>query len=528
MKNLEPVNKQALRVSGMLPDVFAHSPIPKPDCSSTFSPGIEVASATSSTDQTASTQGLCSPFFKDTMLCSCYYWPAHDPDLTVKETGELWSHEIGHGPAGHEQKWQDLRFVYYKDWQGVNPGHEGVDSWNRAAASEKTDLYIKDNASDTGVEPSSGYPWESPDVFVRNNDDPPSSFIIPGPSDHQNPLANQKNFLYARIHNISKGHSIDHALVRFFIHGMTTNPTGWVLAAHAMLREIPVGDAVVKSIKPWIPPKSGPCCMMVMIDSTQDPVKLLNTGSNFADYDEKIGPWPNPVPSGSNWQITADTIHKDNNIAQRNMTAVAALAGGAPMQFHFDIRAILPRIPRPEPNPDWYTVTVQRNTLPDDARVTLNLREDRMAEASYPVRYRMANVIERIFQGVLPVLKVFSPRLANLENRIMRKIPLRPGTVIDASLTLEVPSSVESGGIHHLVVSQALDGKVLGGITFVIRPVALSITRFVGDVETREVHLSICPAIRELPIGRKRAFFSTNDARSWDFRVHEECLRGYE
>lgn len=504
MKDIKGINKKADRIiKGKLPDVFAYSPIPKPDCSSNFQPGIEIHSAASSTDMNASTRGLCSPFYRDTMICGCSYWPAHDPDVKVEQTNEFWAYEpgLGHG-AGHSQNVQELRFVYQKEWQGQNPGREGADAWDRKSPDDITDIFIRDNAQDNGQEPSGGVWWESPDIFVRNQDDLPGNFIAPGPSDHQNPIAGQKNFLYARIRNISKrkqngvevGHMIDNIFVKFYAHGCTTNPTSWELVGHTMVRDVPPGPVVVKSVKPWIPQTGGHVCAMVIIDSTQDPVKLLNTGPNFSGYDEKVGPQPDSV-----------SVPDDNNVAQRNMTSVLAVAGWAPIKLPFDIRPIVRPIPWlrliPHETIAEYTIEVERPKLPREASVSLELPGALMER------------VGRLSAG-------FPMRGGTVRS------PLRPREIVKASLAITLPPSIKSGQEYRILVKQSLKRKLLGGITISVRTADPILVRFVGNTETREVHSSFCPRVREMRDSNKRAFFNLNDARSWGYEPHRECTAG--
>lgn len=59
------------------------------------------------------------------------------------------------------------------------------------------DVYLRDNASDDGDEPSSGSFWNSPDLWIRNEDD--------AGMNHQNPKAGQDNWFHARIYNRGQG-----------------------------------------------------------------------------------------------------------------------------------------------------------------------------------------------------------------------------------------------------------------------------------------------------------------------------------
>lgn len=506
MKNIKPINKKAIRISKPgEPDVHAYSPLPKPDCSSIFGPGIEVHSAASSTDMNASTQGLCSPFYRDTMICGCNWWPAQDPDITVEETNVEWRSEMGHG-AGHGQDWQKLRFVYPKSGKGR-------DAWDKSDQGDLNEIYIKDNWADSGAEPSAGDPWESPDIFVRYNDEPLSNFPNPNVDYHEgNPIAHKKNYLYARVRNIGK-HTIDHVYVKFYVYGLSTNPGG-ELVGHAMLRDLPPGTVkVVKSIKPWVPQKTGGACTRVILDSTQDPVKILGSPPSFVGYDEKMGP-----------QIWNVSVQGDNNVAQRNLVSILALQGGAPIRIHFNIR---PRIP-PRPEPDWYRIEVERQTLPREANISLNLPRDLIEGLTPPLWFRAQDLGERVFQSFLPILKVFMPRMAKLQNRVLKRLPLKQDQSVDANLTISMPASIGVGREHRIVIRQHLNKQLLGGITVSAKVVAPETERFIGNVETEVAHIWTCPQVRDLDISKKRAFHSFNDARSWGYKVHEECSAGYD
>jgi len=65
------------------------------------------------------------------------------------------------------------------------------------AAAATPDLWMQDNADDTGAEPdpSSNPMWISDDIWVRNASDGLTN------QDHQNPLGEQMNYVYVRVRN---------------------------------------------------------------------------------------------------------------------------------------------------------------------------------------------------------------------------------------------------------------------------------------------------------------------------------------
>ncbi|PVH79336.1 hypothetical protein DL98DRAFT_655459 [Cadophora sp. DSE1049] len=66
-----------------------------------------------------------------------------------------------------------------------------------ATAAHTADLWMQDNADDTGAEPdpSPNPMWISDDIWVRNGPDGLTN------QDHQNPLGEQQNYVYVRIRN---------------------------------------------------------------------------------------------------------------------------------------------------------------------------------------------------------------------------------------------------------------------------------------------------------------------------------------
>jgi hypothetical protein len=445
------------------------------------------------------------------MLCSCTWWPAHDPDFTVEETGTKWRNDIDCANPNHEDNWQKLRFVYPKNGQGA-------DAWDKSDTTDLNDIYVKDNWADNGTEPSSGNPWHSPDIFVRYNDEPVSNFSNANVDYHQgNPIAYKKNFLYARIRNRGH-HSMDNVYVKFYAHGLSTNTNAWVFVGHAMIRDLAASSVqVVKSIKPWVPSKIGHGCIMVIIDSTQDPVTLLNTGTNFSGYDELKGPQPQDVD-----------IRQDNNVAQRNMTAVLILELWAPIIILFEIRPFKIPFPEPDPLPRWYRLDIERPTLPREANISLNLPEDMTKKVSYPLRFKIMDFGEKIFQFFLPILKFFVPKFEALQNRILKRVLLKQDQDVDASLKIDLPSKTKLGEQYQIVIKQNLGKDVLGGITVLADFVAPQLVKFIGNVDSKEAHLSTCSVIKDLEDRKKRAFYSFNDARSWGYSVHKECAEGYD
>jgi hypothetical protein len=112
-------------------------------------------------------------------------------------------------------------------------------------AQAQADLYMRDTASDTGVEPytGAGPVYLSPDVWVRNEPDPnydpyPFSTAAPGwtPAAHENPeyrdsKTSRPNYVYVRIHNRGSTASSGTERLRLYQSKASTGlswPASWV------------------------------------------------------------------------------------------------------------------------------------------------------------------------------------------------------------------------------------------------------------------------------------------------------------
>lgn len=69
------------------------------------------------------------------------------------------------------------------------------------------DLWLRDDPAHTGADVWAGTFWNSPDLWIRNNDD--------GGTAHQNPEFGQDNWFYARVRNRSATATASHFLVTF-------------------------------------------------------------------------------------------------------------------------------------------------------------------------------------------------------------------------------------------------------------------------------------------------------------------------
>jgi hypothetical protein len=157
------------------------------------------------------------------------------------------------------------------------------------------DLWLRDDAADTGAVPFPGSPgrfWDSPDLWVRNADD--------GGLTHQNPESGQDNWLYARVRNRSATATARHLAVSFnaksFAGTQFAYPADWLPATAAAVA-FDVGPGETRILKArWpraqVPPAGSHPCLLAAV---------------FTRFDAPQAGKP---------------VWEQNNLAQKNLTVV--------------------------------------------------------------------------------------------------------------------------------------------------------------------------------------------------------------
>jgi hypothetical protein len=154
------------------------------------------------------------------------------------------------------------------------------------------DLWLRDDAADGGAVPFGGRFWDSPDLWVRNEDD--------GGLVHQNPEAGQDNWLHARVRNRSSTAVARHLVLsfntKFFAGSQFSYPADWLPAVTAAVA-FDVGPGETRILKArWpraqVPPAGTHPCLLAAV---------------FSRFDAPVAGKP---------------VWEQNNLAQKNLTVV--------------------------------------------------------------------------------------------------------------------------------------------------------------------------------------------------------------
>ena len=155
----------------------------------------------------------------------------------------------------------------------------------------KADVMIRDNEQDDGAVPSPQPWWDSPDIWVRHDNDYGEQ--------HQNPEQGQENTVYVQARNIG-----NLPVANVEVHLYWSEP-GLGMAWPNDWQEISPGETIVslspgesqRVAIPWSPPRSGHSCLLVRLLTGDDPI------------------------------IAEGDAPGDNNIAQKNVDIVELVQG---------------------------------------------------------------------------------------------------------------------------------------------------------------------------------------------------------
>lgn len=324
------------------------------------------------------------------------------------------------------------------------------------------DLYIRDSASDTGSQPTGNPFWESPDIVIRRTDD--------GVFTHEDPITGQDNFLYVRVTNRGpnpSGPFTVNARVAAFAGTEFVFPQDWdasdamhvapspVLASFPSLAvgatavaKFKLTTAQVNQLGTWHTNGWHPC--------------LLADVDGVNDYRPSAG----------------RHVWEDNNLGQRNITVIHAIAGqqiswsflvgnklrdrgrltldlhlaDTPqrVEAHLDLLDPTPRFPH-----------VEGIRLPDVERAVEPAGATRLTTAVPP---RLAPYV--LDTGGAAVVGDDRPALRLHDTRTVVELAGLRRELAQAVVHVTVPDTAKVGEVYRFRVAQRDEsGQVVGGVT---------------------------------------------------------------
>lgn len=164
-----------------------------------------------------------------------------------------------------------------------------------------SDVYIRDNEEDAGEVPSEGNKYNSPDIWVRHEND--------GQEGHQTPRGGAPNWIYVRAWNLGPGEAKG---VRGTLYQSPVSPSiwpnNWQKIGEIIFPHIPLGESAISALV-WTPADDGPFCFLAQLHSSDDPLQ-------------------------HEW-----SVRNDNNVAQKNLI-VLQLGPGEKADFSFRMNGL--------------------------------------------------------------------------------------------------------------------------------------------------------------------------------------------
>ncbi|NTW83610.1 MAG: M20/M25/M40 family metallo-hydrolase [Chlorobiaceae bacterium] len=315
------------------------------------------------------------------------------------------------------------------------------------------DLYIRDNPSDDGNQPSQSPHWISPDIWVRNNPpDTPGENFLDG---HQAPINDIPNYLYVRVHN--RGTTPAPSCT---VHAYRCNPsTGMIWPAHFTpigsvtgTQVVMPGSSVVEGPFIWTPQITGHECLLAVASTEGDqPVTKYYSGS----VDHSL------------------LVRFDNNVGQRNVAPQPSVPGGK-MKVSVMIRGNTIQTKN--------TLTIDAAPFPDDTAIDVRI----------PKRIHDAADSISEFVSVKSTDRFCNLKLKGGHSGTLEDFDLDKNETASILFTIDFSYEAEHGKTYPLEITQIQDGRIAGRYTVEIIAVKESDDWLYGNLRTKEVHLLNC------------------------------------
>jgi len=235
------------------------------------------------------------------------------------------------------------------------------------------DVVVRDNLTDDGTVPSGGWHAHSPDIWVRQANDPIPALAYNANPPHQNPLRDQDNYVYMRVKNV--GAAVTNEV---YLRTMITHYPGFEFRyPQEWQPSTRPGDPVPSPLVPGtyligeeridnLAANTDIIVKMTWDTNLIPPQNVLVGGVNVTWHPcilAEVSPHDGPAPSGATFDVK-----RDNNLAHRNISiddtgdsdefAVGVVAGTSDA---IGVDAII----------------IDRSMLPADYRVFVKTADDR-------------------------------------------------------------------------------------------------------------------------------------------------------
>ncbi|MBI4672117.1 MAG: hypothetical protein HY741_10685 [Chloroflexi bacterium] len=397
---------------------------------------------------------------------------------------------------------RDYILGYTLDWSGVyrdtfliglgarwaDSGDLYVDGLIGNGTTGFVDLYVRDNNADTGLVPTTGVTFESPDIHLYKD--------AARSEERLNPEYGEDNYVFVTVHNAGTKAS-NQFTVELYWADPGTNllfPDAW----HADgISSATNGNAIAGS---GVPPNEGALDIGPFVWRPPSPETLVRGDGHFCLFARVLSD-EDPIMHETN----VLEREYENNLAQLNVTVVDEIGNG---EDSFPIII--------GPGGSQVDVKLDPGQLPQDGgKVYLRLRS-RFLEGA---KLRGIKVSETTPGGQITTLVCKSSGPYILENLQFAK-----GEVCEAELQLRLPAKGKEGATYPVRVTQTIDGRPVGAVTVVAR--YFTNPTYIGNKSTGELHLPSCQWVGRMSPRNKKPLSDFDAAHKKGYDNCATCLGG--
>lgn len=353
------------------------------------------------------------------------------------------------------------------------------------------DIYVRDSLTDTGVVPSIGTLYLSPDIITRSDRvaSPQKEFADMTKADLGEAVEiGQPNYVYVRLQN--RGAVLGDVTIKVYwvSAGSFSNPSTWKLIGTTQVNNIQPGKMRVAGPIIWaednLPPEGSNSCLVTELDDPLDPApdkSLITTGNQYVRY-----------------------ISQSNNYAWRNIEVQDAIPGGS-INYKFMLRG-----PQTAERGD---LVVDLTHLPKGSQVRLRVAR-RLCEETEMIGLRFEKSNSRYNYYLLTQGKT----------NYLNRIPFAPNDSSEACLYVTLGE--KSRGSFTLQAMQRFNGVISSRQSFTINILTEASFKYIGNLRSREVHKKGCEWIGKMLKSNMVGFHTLEHAHLEDYDNCAFCIGG--
>nr|QNO41750.1 hypothetical protein JOGJOBCI_00002 [Methanosarcinales archaeon ANME-2c ERB4]QNO48332.1 hypothetical protein KDGELCJN_00015 [Methanosarcinales archaeon ANME-2c ERB4] len=352
------------------------------------------------------------------------------------------------------------------------------------------DIYVRDSLSDVGTIPSIGTLYRSPDIITRTTQVANPSTTLGDMTrddlaeDVEAGLAN--NYVYVRLQN--RGSVAGDVTVNLYWSSPSTfaTPSSWNLIGTANVTSVPPGVVTIPEIV-WhsadIPPL-GHFCLVAELDDPTDPAPdktLITTGSMYSKF-----------------------ISESNNFAWKNIQVVDILPAGL-TDLEFMIRG--------GSGDERAEIRFDLGDIPDESEVFIRILR-RLCDGAQLIGMEFDKSNTRYAYYKLHAGDICC----------IREVPFHDQDESELHLYVKIPEAVS--GSYELSVAQYVNGSSTGRITQILNVLRGEEFDFIGNRNTKEVHIKGCRWVSRMSESNMVGFRTLEHAHTLGYDNCAYCMEG--